>query len=155
MADEVVALRGKLTTVAFLDKCNFQLRSECFSLCPQICVVLISPQRSLVLQQMETITETHIWLQGREQVAVGCPTPIDLSTNYCYSKTRGHLGREGQIHVRSSGPGHLLWDSVFYVWQGSGTYEMSTTRLSNQDLNNGRTIWYTNMDGENITRTHP
>lgn len=59
-----------------------------------------------------------------------------LNPNYYIHKTQSiyHSGRGTGKIVRDKRPGLLLWDSVFCIWQGRGTFEISTIYPYNKDL---------------------
>lgn len=63
--------------------------------------------------------------------------------------------KTGGKTVGVRGPGHLLCDSLSYIWQWSCTQEISTTWSLTQDQHSDNIRWCTSMAGGSLTRASP
>lgn len=86
---------------------------------PQIPVALTVHQRSLFLQQMATITESHSWSECRGQLSIGL---IHSQHSDAYTRGSGDI-LEGVRERR--GPGYML-ENVFFG------YDKETTPTESQ-----------------------
>lgn len=89
MAGEAVEPAGAPTTAVFFHRCNSELPANHCSSYPQPSVVF-----TLLLFAAEIVTKSHGWSEGRDQLNVGCPTPINMFTTH-------------PLHVAEEGSGRL------------------------------------------------
>lgn len=108
---EIMHLVGE-STAPLVDKCN----SNCIpnlSLYPHASVAILPLQRSLSLQQTETITENYNQSQCTSQWTVWSPDPMDTSTTpFLHPRPKNNCERWGRKTVRSRGPGDTIPDCI-------------------------------------------
>ena len=109
--------RGEPTTITSPRQQNSQPHSKYFSIYSQISGTFTPHQRSFILQQTETITQQ---VKCRDQMSVGCLSPAERSaTQPPFLRLREHHTRRGKMIKWVRGPGNLLCDIIFCIWQGA------------------------------------
>lgn len=89
MAGEAVEPAGDPTTAVFFHRYNSELHANHCSSYPQPSVAFTL----LLFFAAEIITESHGWSQGRDQLNVGCLTPINMFTTQPLPVVEEGLGR--------------------------------------------------------------